>query len=97
LAAISAKMASSSALNSSAVEPEDVASGSIAARLANMDSTRFVAWWLPLIAPPSEAQVQAQEQKMLALRRQIGTARWCQLYSAEMAEAYLIYKQSTRP
>jgi hypothetical protein len=33
---------------------------------------------------------------MLALRDRIDSAKWCQLYSAEMEEAYLIYQQATR-
>jgi hypothetical protein len=50
---------------------------------------------LLMIAPPAEEQVVALEHKMLALRRDIGTVRWCQLYSVEMEEAYLIIKQAT--
>lgn len=51
---------------------------------------------LLMMAPPTEAQVDEQEREMLALRDKIGSARWCQLYSAEMKEAYLIYQQATR-
>ena len=39
---------------------------------------------------PPEDQVEAQERKVLALRDQIGNAKWCQLYSVEMQEAYII-------
>ena len=35
-------------------------------------------------------QVEAQERKMLTLRDRIGNAKWCQLYSVEMQEAYII-------
>jgi hypothetical protein len=39
---------------------------------------------------PPEDQVEAQERKVLAPRDRIGNARWCQLYSVEMQEAYII-------
>lgn len=48
-----------------------------------------------MIAPPSEDEIQAQEGRALALRRKIGTKKWCELYSAEMKEVYLIYRQAT--
>ena len=51
---------------------------------------------LLMMAPPMEEQVEAQERKMLSLRDKVGTAEWCQLYTAEMEEAYLIYRQATR-
>lgn len=50
---------------------------------------------LLMMAPPMEEQVMELEHKMLALRSKIGTARWCQLYSVEMEEAYLIIRQAT--
>ena len=50
---------------------------------------------LLMMAPPMEEQVVELEHKMLALRSKIGIARWCQLYSVEMEEAYLIIKQAT--
>jgi hypothetical protein len=39
--------------------------------------------------PPSEEEVEAQERNTMALRKRIGQAKWCQLYSVEMQEAYL--------
>jgi hypothetical protein len=51
---------------------------------------------LLVMAPPREDQVEAQERKTLALRREIGMTRWCQLYSVEMEEAYLIYQYAKR-
>lgn len=56
-----------------------------------------VAYLILLVtAPPAEDQVEAQERNTLALRREIGMTRWCQLYSVEMEEAYLIYQYITR-
>lgn len=49
---------------------------------------------LLMMAPPMEEKVVEQEHKMLALRTKIGIARWCQLYSVEMWQAYLIIKQA---
>lgn len=46
---------------------------------------------LLMITPPTEEQVEAQEKQVLALRRRIGQAKWCQLYAAEMEQAYLAY------
>jgi hypothetical protein len=43
-------------------------------------------------SPPSEEEVEAQERDTLALRKRIGRAKWCQLYSVEMQEAYLIFQ-----
>jgi hypothetical protein len=40
--------------------------------------------------PPSEEDVEAQERDTLALRKRIGKIKWCQLYSVEMQEAYLL-------
>jgi hypothetical protein len=40
--------------------------------------------------PPPEEEVEAQERKTLALRRRIGNAKWCELHSVEMQEAYLL-------
>jgi hypothetical protein len=37
-----------------------------------------------------EDQVEAQERKVSALRDRIGNARWRQLFSVEMQEAYII-------
>jgi hypothetical protein len=51
---------------------------------------------LLIMAPPMEEQVKEMEHKMLALRDKIGLARWCQLYSVEMWQAYLIIKQTWR-
>lgn len=42
--------------------------------------------------PPTEEDVEAQEHDTLALRSRIGRAKWCQLYSVEMQEAYLIFQ-----
>ena len=42
--------------------------------------------------PPSEDDVEAHERGTLALRRRIGKAKWCQLYSVEMQEAYFIFQ-----
>lgn len=51
---------------------------------------------LLVMAPPAEDQVETQKRKTLALRREIGMTRWCQLYSVEMEEAYLIYQYAKR-
>lgn len=51
---------------------------------------------LLMIAPPTEEQVKAHEKQVLALRKRIGQARWCQLYAAEMEQAYLAYTLATR-
>lgn len=51
---------------------------------------------LLMMAPPMEEEVEEMEHKMLALRAEIGTARWCRLYSVEMEEAYLVMKQAKR-
>lgn len=48
------------------------------------------------MTPPAEDQVEAQERNALALRKEIGMTRWCQLYSVEMEEAYLIYQYAKR-
>jgi hypothetical protein len=42
--------------------------------------------------PPAEEEVEAQERNTLALRNRIGKAKWCDLYSVEMQEAYLIFQ-----
>jgi hypothetical protein len=42
--------------------------------------------------PPSEEEVETQERNTLALRNRIGKTKWCQLYSIEMQEAYLIFQ-----
>jgi hypothetical protein len=39
--------------------------------------------------PPSEEEVEAQERNTLALRKRVGQAKWCELYSTEMQETYL--------
>lgn len=46
--------------------------------------------------PPREAQVEAQEKKLLALRRRVGRRIWCALYRVNMHEAYLVYRYATR-
>lgn len=46
---------------------------------------------LLMMHPPTEEQVTIEERKTLALRREIGPVKWCQLYSVEMQQAYLIY------
>lgn len=51
---------------------------------------------LLVTAPPSEEQVVIEERKTLALRRKIGIVRWCQLYSVEMEQAFLIYQYMIR-
>jgi hypothetical protein len=40
--------------------------------------------------PPAEEDVEAQERNTLALRNRIGKAKWCQLYSVEMQEVFLV-------
>lgn len=50
---------------------------------------------LLVTATPTEEQVVSQERKMLELREKIGDAKWCQLYSVEMQEAYAIYQYLT--
>jgi hypothetical protein len=57
-------------------------------------STAFVI--LLMKNPPSEEDVEAQERDTIALRRRIGKAKWCQLYSVEMQEAYLIFQMLTQ-
>jgi hypothetical protein len=47
---------------------------------------------LLMMAPPTEEQVAAKEREMLALRDKIGKRKWCQLYSVEMEQAYIIYR-----
>jgi hypothetical protein len=47
---------------------------------------------LLMMAPPTEEQVAAKEREMLALRDKIGKTKWCQLYSVEMEQAYIIYR-----
>lgn len=47
---------------------------------------------LLIMAPPTEEQVAEKEREMLALRDKIGTEKWCQLYSVEMEQAYIIYR-----
>ena len=51
---------------------------------------------LLVTTPPAEEQVLAEERKTLALRAEIGIVRWCQLYSVEMEQAYLIYQYIIR-
>lgn len=50
---------------------------------------------LLMAGPPSEEQVVKEERKTLALRKEIGIVKWCQLYSVEMEQAYLIYQYIT--
>jgi hypothetical protein len=40
--------------------------------------------------PPPEDEVEMQERNTLALRNRIGKTKWCQLYSVEMREAFLV-------
>lgn len=47
---------------------------------------------LLMMAPPTEEKVVAKEREMLALRNKIGNKKWCQLYSVEMEQAYIIYR-----
>ena len=49
---------------------------------------------LLMMAPPTEEQVVEKEREMLALREKIGKKKWCQLYSVEMEQAYIIYRQA---
>ena len=51
---------------------------------------------LLMTLPPTEKEVAVEERKTLALRREIGLGKWCQLYSVEMQQAYLIYQYITR-
>ena len=55
-----------------------------------------IAFMVLLIShPPTEAQVEAKEKTLLALRRRIGREAWCALYSVNMHEAYLVYRYAT--
>lgn len=55
-----------------------------------------IAYLTLLVAtPPAEELVLAEERKTLSLRAEIGIVRWCQLYSVEMEQAYLIYRYIT--
>jgi hypothetical protein len=60
--------------------------------------TQWAAAYLALLmaAPPTEEQVTTEERKTLALRREIGIVKWCQLYTVEMQQAFLIYQYITR-
>jgi hypothetical protein len=51
---------------------------------------------LLMMAPPTEAQVAAKEREMLALSGKVGNKKWCQLYAAEMEQAYIIYRLATQ-
>lgn len=51
---------------------------------------------LLMVGPPSEEEVASEERKTLALRRKIGIVQWCQLYSVEMEQAFLIYQYIIR-
>jgi hypothetical protein len=57
-------------------------------------STAFIV--LLMESPPSEEDVEAQEHDTMALRHRIGKAKWCQLYSVEMQEAYFIFQMSVQ-
>jgi hypothetical protein len=59
---------------------------------------QWAAAYLTLLVttPPTEEQVVIEERKTLALRREIGIVRWCQLYSVEMEQAFLIYQYIIR-
>jgi hypothetical protein len=48
------------------------------------------------MAPPTEEQVVAKEREMLALSGKLGNKKWCQLYSLEMEQAYIIYRLATQ-
>jgi hypothetical protein len=48
------------------------------------------------MAPPTEEQVIAKEREMLALSGKLGNKKWCQLYSVEMEQAYIIYRLATQ-
>lgn len=48
------------------------------------------------MTPPTEEQVIAKEREMLALSGKLGNKRWCQLYSVEMEQAYIIYRLATQ-
>ena len=50
---------------------------------------------LIMMNPPLEAQVEAQEKTLLALRRRVGRRAWCALYRVDMHEAYLVYRYAT--
>jgi hypothetical protein len=63
---------------------------------ANPIADVFVFIVLLETATPTEEQVEAQESKMLALRNRIDNEKWCQLYSVEMEEGYLIYQNMRR-
>lgn len=51
---------------------------------------------LLMMAPPTEEQVVAKEREMLAITGKLGNKKWCQLYSAEMEQAYIIYRLATQ-
>ena len=51
---------------------------------------------LLMMTPPTEEQVVAKEREMLALSGKLGNRKWCQLYSVEMEQAYIIYRLATQ-
>lgn len=51
---------------------------------------------LLMTTPPTEEQVVAKEREMLALSGKLGNKKWCQLYSMEMEQAYIIYRLATQ-
>lgn len=51
---------------------------------------------LLMTTPPTEEQVVAKEREMLALSGKLGNKEWCQLYSMEMEQAYIIYRLATQ-
>jgi hypothetical protein len=40
----------------------------------------------------NEEQAAAREREMMALRDKIGIKKWCQLYSVETGQPYIIYR-----
>jgi hypothetical protein len=51
---------------------------------------------LLMTTPPTEEQVVAKEREMLALSGKLGNKKWCELYSMEMEQAYIIYRLATQ-
>jgi hypothetical protein len=47
-------------------------------------------------ATPTEEQVVTKEREMLALSGKLGNKKWCELYSMEMEQAYVIYRLATQ-
>jgi hypothetical protein len=51
---------------------------------------------LLMTTPPTEEQVVAKEREMLTLSGKLGNKKWCELYSMEMEQAYIIYRLATQ-